>query len=63
MMPLLASSIQTARHAVRDGHLMNLVDAPNRYGLPLSTSCTVGFERSQGAFADWNTHVTCESSR
>jgi hypothetical protein len=45
-----------------DGHLMNLVDFPNRYGLPAFYEMHVwAFEENpKGAFADWNTHVTCE---
>jgi hypothetical protein len=45
-----------------DGHLMNLVDAPNRFGLPAFYEMHVwAFEENpRGAFADWNTHVTCE---
>jgi hypothetical protein len=45
-----------------DGHLMNFVDAPNRYGLdPFYEIHVWAFqENPKGAFADWNTHVTCE---
>ena len=45
-----------------DGHLMNLVDFPNRYGLPAFYEMHVwAFEENpKGSFADWNTHVTCE---
>ncbi len=45
-----------------DGHQMNFVDAPNRYGLPAFYELHVwAFEENpRGAFADWNTHVTCE---
>jgi hypothetical protein len=45
-----------------DGHLMNLVTFPNRYGLPAFYEMHVwAFEENpKGAFADWNTHVTCE---
>ena len=45
-----------------DGHLMNFVDAPNRYGLdPFFEIHVWAFEENpKGAFADWNTHVTCE---
>jgi len=45
-----------------DGHQMNLVDFPNRYGLPAFYEMHVwAFEENpKGAFADWNTHVTCE---
>jgi hypothetical protein len=45
-----------------EGHLLNLVDAPNRYGLPAFYELHVwGWEQNPvGSFADWNTHVTCE---
>jgi hypothetical protein len=45
-----------------DGHLMNYVGAPNRYGLdPFFEIHVWAFEDNpKGAFADWNTHVTCE---
>jgi len=45
-----------------DGHLMNFVDEPNRYGLHAFYEMHVwAFEANpKGAFADWNTHVTCE---
>jgi len=41
---------------------MNLVDEPNRYGLHAFYEMHVwAFEENpKGAFADWNTHVTCE---
>jgi len=46
-----------------DGNLMNLVGAPNRYGLKAFYELHVwAFEENpQGAFADWNTSVTCEN--
>jgi hypothetical protein len=45
-----------------DGHLLNFVGEPNRYGLPAFYEIHVwAFEGNpMGAFADWNTHVTCE---
>jgi hypothetical protein len=45
-----------------EGHLMNLVDAPNRFGLDPFYEIHVWAiqENPQGAFADWNNHVTCE---
>jgi hypothetical protein len=45
-----------------DGNLMNFVDEPNRYGLhPFYEMHVWAFEENpKGAFADWNTHVTCE---
>ena len=47
-----------------DGNLMNLVGEPNRYGLHAFYELHVwAFEDNpQGAFVDWNNHVTCEST-
>jgi len=44
-----------------EGHLLNLIDAPNRFGLPAFYELHVwGWEDNPvGSFADWNTHVTC----
>jgi hypothetical protein len=44
-----------------DGHLMNLIDAPNRYGLPAFYELHVWAWQHNpvGSFADWNTGVTC----
>jgi len=48
---------------VVDGHLTNYVAEPNRYGCRRSTSCTCGpgDQNPNGAFADWNTRVSCEA--
>ena len=45
-----------------EGHLMNFVDAPNRYGLPAFYEIHVwAWEQNPvGSFADWNTHVSCD---
>jgi hypothetical protein len=45
-----------------EGHLMNFVDAPNRYGLPAFYELHVwAWEHNPvGSFADWNTHVSCD---
>jgi hypothetical protein len=45
-----------------EGHLLNLVEAPNRYGLPAFYELHVwGWEQNPvGSCADWNTHVTCD---
>jgi hypothetical protein len=45
-----------------EGHLMNFVDAPNRYGLPAFYELHVwAWEQNPvGSFADWNTQVTCD---
>ena len=44
-----------------DGNLLNLVGAPNRYGLPAFWEIHVwAWENNpNGSFADWNTRVTC----
>ena len=46
-----------------EGHLMNLVGAPNRYGLDAFYELHVWAweDNPQGSFADWNTQVTCEN--
>ena len=45
-----------------DGHLLNFVNAPNRYGLPAFYEIHVwAWEHNPvGSFADWNTHVSCD---
>jgi hypothetical protein len=45
-----------------EGHLMNLVEFPNRYGLPAFYELHVwAWEHNPvGSFADWNTHVSCD---
>lgn len=45
-----------------DGHLMNFVGAPNRYGLPEFYELHVWawVNNPKGNFADWNTRVSCE---
>lgn len=46
-----------------EGHLLNLVGAPNRYRLPAFYELHVwAWERNpKGVFADWNTVVTCDA--
>ena len=45
-----------------EGHLLNYVGEPNRYGLPAFYELHVwAWERNpKGNFADWNTVVTCD---
>lgn len=47
---------------VLEGHLLNLVSAPNRYDLPAFYELHVwSWERNpNGNFADWNTLVSCD---
>lgn len=44
-----------------DGNLMNLIGAPNRFGLPAFYELHVwAWEQNpRGSYADWNTNVTC----
>jgi hypothetical protein len=43
------------------GHLMQFIDAPNRYGLPAFFELHVWAwkDNPQGPFVDWNNHVSC----
>ncbi|MEZ5497898.1 MAG: hypothetical protein R3E77_00575 [Steroidobacteraceae bacterium] len=45
-----------------DGHLMHLIGAPNRYGLPAFYELHVWAWRGNplGSFANYNTRVTCD---
>ena len=47
---------------VLEGHLMNYVSFPNRYGLPAFYEMHVwAWEQNPvGSFADWNTQVSCD---
>lgn len=44
-----------------EGHLMQYIDAPNRYGLPAFFELHVWAwkDNPQGPFVDWNNHVSC----
>jgi hypothetical protein len=44
-----------------EGHLMQYIDAPNRYGLPPFFELHVWAwkDNPQGPFVDWNNHVSC----
>jgi hypothetical protein len=47
---------------VLDGHLLHFVESPNRFGLPAHYELHVWAWRDNpgGAFADWNTRVSCD---
>jgi len=51
----------TAGPPALEGHLLNFIDKPNRYGLPAFYEIHVwAWEHNPvGSFADWNTHVNC----
>lgn len=59
-------SRKTLRHCsynvVLEGQTFQFIDTPNRYGLPALFELHVWAWRDNpnGAFVDWNTHVTCE---
>ena len=57
----LASTVQSAPSL--EGHLLNYVGEPNRYGLPAFYELHVWAweDNPKGSFADWNTNVTCDS--
>lgn len=58
---ILATAIPVNSAPEVDGHLMQYIDAPNRYGLPPFFELHVWAWRDnpQGPFVDWNDHVTC----
>jgi len=57
----LASEVQGAPSL--EGHLLNYVGEPNRYGLPPFYEMHVWAweDNPKGSFADWNTNVTCDA--
>jgi hypothetical protein len=50
------------KQPVLEGHLLNLVDGPNRYTLPAFYELHVWAweDNPDGFFADWNTEVSCD---
>lgn len=45
-----------------EGHLMNYIDSPNRYGIPVpffELHVWAWRDSPLGPFVDWNNHVTC----
>jgi hypothetical protein len=58
---ILASALPPDATPQVEGHLMQYIDTPNRYGLPAFFELHVWAWRDnpQGPFVDWNDHVTC----
>ena len=59
---ILASALPPNSAPQVAGHLMNYIDAPNRYGIPepfFELHVWAWRGNPQGPFADWNDHVTC----
>jgi len=60
----LATNV-TGGAASLEGHLLNFVDEPNRFGLPAFYELHVWAwqDNPKGSFADWNTNVSCDAQR
>jgi hypothetical protein len=58
---ILATALPPNAAPQVQGHLMLYIDTPNRYGLPAFFELHVWAWRDnpQGAFVNWNDHVTC----
>lgn len=58
---ILASALPPNSAPQVEGHLMQFIDGPNRYGLPAFFELHVWAWRAnpQGSFVDWNDHVSC----
>jgi len=58
---ILASALPANSAPQVEGHLMQFIDGPNRYGLPAFFELHVWAWRDnpQGSFVDWNNHVSC----
>jgi hypothetical protein len=59
---ILAGALPANAAPQVEGHLMQLIGSPNRYGLPAFYELHVWAwkENPQGSFADWNNHVSCD---
>lgn len=59
---ILASALPANATPQVEGHLMQYVDTPNRYGLPGFFELHVWAWKAnpQGSFVDWNNHVSCD---
>ena len=60
---ILASALPANASPQVEGHLMQYIDSPNRYGLPAFFELHVWAwkDNPQGSFVDWNNHVSCDS--
>jgi hypothetical protein len=58
---ILASALAPNSAPQVEGHLMQFIDGPNRFGLPAFFELHVWAwrENPQGPFVDWNDHVSC----
>lgn len=59
---ILASALPPNSAPEVAGHLMNYIDSPNRYGIPVpffELHVWAWRDSPLGPFVDWNNHVTC----
>ena len=61
---ILAAALPANATPQVEGHLMQYVDSPNRYGIPggfFELHVWAWKDNPQGSFADWNNHVSCNA--
>ena len=59
---ILASALPANAAPQVEGHLMQYIDSPNRYGIPggfFELHVWAWKDNPQGSFVDWNNHVSC----
>lgn len=59
---ILATALPPNSTPQVEGHLMNYIDSPNRYGIPVpffELHVWAWRDSPLGPFVDWNNHVTC----
>lgn len=59
---ILATALPPNSTPEVEGHLMNYIDSPNRYGVPVpffELHVWAWRDSPLGPFVDWNNHVTC----
>lgn len=59
---ILAGALPANATPQVEGHLMQFISTPNRYGIPAFYELHVWAwkDNPQGSFADWNNHVSCD---
>ena len=62
---ILATALPPNSAPEVEGHLMNYIDSPNRYGIPVpffELHVWAWRDSPVGPFVDWNNHMTCAHS-
>lgn len=60
---ILAGALPANATPQVEGHLMQYIDSPNRYGIPggfFELHVWAWKDNPQGSFVDWNNHVSCD---